>query len=146
VSASWRSKRPRGRALVVLDSWALLAYLKDEPAAERIETEWLDGGAAISSINLGEVLYIRIRATDEDSARSDVDTIRRRLTVVDPDWSQVVAAAGIKARGGLSYADAFCIATARQLAVPLWTGDPEIVDQGQEHSCEVVDLRPSSNS
>jgi predicted nucleic acid-binding protein len=145
VSASWRSARLRGRALVVLDSWALLAYLKDEPAASRTETEWLEGGAAISSINLGEVLYIRIRATDEDSARSDVETIRRRLTVIDPDWPQVVAAAEIKARGGLSYADAFCIATARQLEVPLWTGDPEIIDQAEKHSCDVVDLRASGS-
>ena len=42
--------------MVVLDSWALLAYLKDEPAAGRIESEWIESGAAICSINLGEVL------------------------------------------------------------------------------------------
>lgn len=127
--------------MVVLDSWALLAYLKDEPAAGRIEAEWLDSGAAISSINLGEVLYIRIRAGGEDSARDDVETIRRRLTVIDPDWPMVVAAASIKAEGGLSYADAFCIGTALHLDAPLWTGDPEIVGQAGQHSCEVVDLR-----
>lgn len=141
---SWRSARLKGRALVVLDSWALLAYLKDEPAAGRIETEWLDGGAAISTINLGEVLYIRTRATGADSAQADVDSIRRRLTVIDPDWPLVVAAAAIKARGSLSYADAFCIATALHLDAPLWTGDPEILDQAGEHSCEVVDLRRSA--
>jgi len=127
--------------LVVLDSWALLAYLKDESAASRIESEWIESGAAISSINLGEVLYIRMRATDEDSARADVETIRRRLNVVEPDWSLVTAAAAIKSRGGLSYADAFCVATALHLNTPLWTGDPEIVEQAAEHSCEVVDLR-----
>jgi predicted nucleic acid-binding protein len=130
--------------LVVLDSWALLAYLKDEPAAGRIESEWLESGAAISSINLGEVLYIRTRAIGEDSARADVETIRRRLTLVEPDWSLVMAAATIKANGGLSYADAFCIATALHLSAPLWTGDPEIIDQAAEHSCEVVDLRAST--
>lgn len=127
--------------MVVLDSWALLAYLKDESAASRIESEWIESGAAISSINLGEVLYIRMRATDEDSARADVETIRRRLNVVEPDWSLVTAAAAIKSRGGLSYADAFCVATALHLNTPLWTGDPEIVEQAAEHSCEVVDLR-----
>lgn len=127
--------------MVVFDSWALLAYLGDEPAAARIESEWLESGAAISSINLGEVLYIRIRATDADSAKADVETIRRRLTVVDPDWPLVVAAATVKAKGGLSYADAFCIATALHLEAPLWTGDPEILDQAAEHSCELVDLR-----
>lgn len=130
--------------MVVLDSWALLAYLKDEPAAGQIESEWLGSGAAISSINLGEVLYIRIRASGEDSARADVETVRRRLSVVEPDWSLVMAAATIKANGGLSYADAFCIATALQLSAPLWTGDPEIIDQAAEHSCEVVDLRSST--
>jgi predicted nucleic acid-binding protein len=130
--------------LVVLDSWALLAYLKDEPAADRIESEWLQSGAAISSINLGEVLYIRIRASGEDSARADVETIRRRLTLVEPDWSQVMAAATIKANGGLSYADAFCIATSLHLNAPLWTGDSEIINQAAEHSCEVVDLRASA--
>jgi predicted nucleic acid-binding protein len=128
--------------LVVLDSWALLAYLKDEPAAGRIESEWIESGAAISSINLGEVLYIRIRAFGEDSARTDVETIRRRLTLVEPDWSLVTAAATIKANGGLSYADAFCIATSLHLKAPLWTGDPEIIDQASEHPCEVIDLRP----
>jgi predicted nucleic acid-binding protein len=53
----------------------------------------------------------------------------------------VTAAATIKSRGGLSYADAFCVATALHLNTPLWTGDPEIVEQAAEHSCEVVDLR-----
>jgi predicted nucleic acid-binding protein len=127
--------------LVVLDSWALLAFLKDEPAADRIEAEWLASGVAISSINLGEVLYIRMRAGDAESAQADVDSIRRRLTVIEADWPLISSAAVIKARGGLSYADAFCVATALQLDAPLWTGDPEIVAQGTEHSCEVVDLR-----
>ncbi len=130
--------------MVVLDSWALLAHLKDEPAAGRIESEWLESGAAISSINLGEVLYIRIRASGEDSARADVETIRRRLNVIEPDWSLVMAAATIKANGGLSYADAFCIATSLHLSAPLWTGDPEIIAQAADHSCEVVDLRAST--
>jgi predicted nucleic acid-binding protein len=131
--------------LVVLDSWALLSYLKDEPAAGRIESEWMGSGAAISSINLGEVLYIRIRASGEASARGDIETIRQRLDVVEPDWSLVMAAATIKASGGLSYADAFCVATALHLNAPLWTGDPEIIDQAAEHSCEVVDLRASTS-
>ena len=50
--------------------------------------------------------------------------------MLDPDWPLVSAAAKIKARGGLSYADAFCIATAVRVEAPLWTGDPEIVELG----------------
>lgn len=127
--------------MVVLDSWALLALLKDKPAATRIEAEWASSGAAICAVNLGEVLYIRIRAKDQRSAEADIETVRRRLTVVEPDWPLTVAAAKIKAHGGLAYADAFAIATAAQLGVPLWTGDPEIIDGADRHLCEVVDLR-----
>jgi predicted nucleic acid-binding protein len=127
--------------LVVLDSWALLAYLGDEPAAGQVESAWIAEGAAISSINLGEVLYIRIRSHGEKSANDAVAAIRGPLEVVDPDWALVSTAAAIKARGGLSYADAFCIATALRANARLLTGDPEIIERAAHHSCEVVDLR-----
>lgn len=127
--------------MVVLDSWALLAYLKDEPAAERIGQEWISQGAAISSVNLGEALYIRIRESGEAVATADIERIRRRSKVVNPDWPLVCSAARIKARGGLAYADAFCVATAERLQAPLWTGDPEIIAVSESVSCEVVDLR-----
>lgn len=128
-------------ALIVLDSWALLAYLKDEDQADRIESAWLEEGTTICSVNLGEVLYIRMRGDGEDSAVADIDRVRQRLDVIDPDWPLVSEAAKIKAHGGLSYADAFCVATALRAEVPLWTGDPEIVDRAAEHACAVVDLR-----
>jgi predicted nucleic acid-binding protein len=127
--------------LIVLDSWALLAFLKGEAAAGRVEAEWFAGGAAISSINLGEVLYIRMRAAGEGAAQEDVNEIRSRLTVLDPSWETVEIAATIKAAGGLSFADAFCVATAAQLNVPLLTGDPEIVERATQLDCEIVDLR-----
>lgn len=127
--------------MVVLDSWALLAYLKDEASASRIETAWLEEGVKICSVNLGEVLYIRMRGDGEASAVADIERVRRRLDVVDPDWPLVSAAAKVKSDGGLSYADAFCVATALRVGAPLWTGDPEIIERANEHACEVVDLR-----
>jgi PIN domain nuclease of toxin-antitoxin system len=129
--------------LVVFDSWALLAYMGSEPSAERIESVWLDEGAAISAVNLGEVLYVRIRGAGEESAHADIERVRRLLAVIEPDWPLVAEAARIKARGGLSYADAFCIATALRADVPLWTGDPEIITEAPDHACQVVDLRAS---
>lgn len=127
--------------MVVFDSWALLAYIAGEPSAERIESVWVKEGAAISAVNLGEVLYIQIRARGEGAANAEVEELRSLLSVLEPDWPLVVAAARVKAGGGLSYADAFCIATAQQEEAPLWTGDPEIVARAGELSCEVVDLR-----
>ncbi|MEX0973279.1 MAG: type II toxin-antitoxin system VapC family toxin [Solirubrobacterales bacterium] len=118
-----------------------MALLRDEPAGERVEEEWIARGAAISAINLGETLYIRIRERGEDAAATEIDTIRKRSTVVEADWPLVLAAAKIKAGGGLSYADAFCVATADRLNAVLWTGDPEIVSLTEKLPCEVHDLR-----
>lgn len=125
--------------MVVLDSWALLAYLGDEPAAPRIEAAWLEQGAAICSLNLGEVLYIRIRQRGSAPAIADVEAIRSRLQVLEPDWPLTCEAAEIKARGGLAFADAFALATAASLDAPLWTGDLEILTFDTE--VPLVDLR-----
>lgn len=127
--------------MVVLDSWALLAFLKDEPAAGRIEKEWLARLPAICSINLGEVLYMRIRERGEKAAAGEIATVRGNATIIEPDWDLVAAAAGLKAGGGLAYADAFCVATAQRLGAPVWTGDPEIIDNAEGFPCRVVDLR-----
>ncbi|MDW5597753.1 PIN domain-containing protein [Conexibacter stalactiti] len=50
--------------------------------------------------------------------------------------------AEIKARGGLSYPDAFCVATALRHRAPLYTGDPEIIKLGAD--IEVIDLRSTA--
>jgi PIN domain nuclease of toxin-antitoxin system len=124
----------------VLDAWALVALLADETGARRVE-ELLssDGAVAVCAINLGEVLYRQIRALGLQSAREAIALLRRELTVVDADWDLVASASALKARGGLSYADAFCVATALRLHAPVWTGDGEIVALAGE--VEVVDLR-----
>lgn len=119
---------------------ALLAYLKDEPAAERIEEEWLSSPPAICAINLGEVLYLLMRDRGEKAASEQIAAIRRNSTSIEVDWDLIVAAARLKAGGGLAYADAFCIATAQRLGVPVWTGDPEIIDRADQLPCAVVDL------
>ena len=93
------------------------------------------------SVNLGEALYLEMRALGRDRAGDTVDRARQELTVIDPDWNLVSAAATVKAAGGLSFADAFCIATAERLAATLWTGDPEIVERAGDLGCEVKDLR-----
>lgn len=128
---------------VVFDAWALLAYLRDEPVAERIERQLIGGPSVISSINYGEVLYRTIRERGEREAMAVADTLRSTITVEQPDLSIVGAAARIKARGGMSYADAFCVATAQRHGLPVWTGDAEILRlAGPE--LEVVDLRRDS--
>lgn len=125
---------------VVLDAWALIAFFDDSPgAAARVEAVLEEGEGAVCSVNLGEVLYRQTRLAGARAARERVAALRGALDVVDPDWQLVEVAAAIKAPGGLSYADAFCVATAMRLGAPIWTGDPEIVDLPGDH--EVIDLR-----
>lgn len=93
----------------------------------------------MSSINLGEALYMETRRVGASRSAKAIRAAQAQMTVVDPDWGLVSAAAGLKARGGLSYADAFCVATAQRLDVPVLTGDPEIVALSGE--VDVVDLR-----
>jgi predicted nucleic acid-binding protein len=125
---------------IVLDAWALIAFFDDSPgAAARVEALLEEGGGVVCSINLGEVLYQQTRLAGARAAHQRVGALRGNLEVVDPDWQLVEVAAAIKASGGLSYADAFCVATARRLDAALWTGDPEIIELPGDH--EVVDLR-----
>jgi PIN domain nuclease of toxin-antitoxin system len=127
----------------VLDAWALIAFLDDErPASAQVEAILGNGAAAACSINLGEVLYRQIRTAGATAARDGVTKLRGEMTVLDPDWDLVVSAAKVKANGGLSYADAFCVATALRLEAELWTGDPEIIDLAGRLQFEVRDLRP----
>jgi PIN domain nuclease of toxin-antitoxin system len=125
---------------VVFDAWALLAYLRDEPAAERVERQLLGGPSVISSVNFGEVLYRTIREWGEHEALAAADTLRSTVVVEHPDLPLVTAAARLKARGGISYADAFCVATAQRHRLPVWTGDSEILGL-DEPGVELVDLR-----
>jgi uncharacterized protein with PIN domain len=125
--------------IAALDSWAVMAMLNAEPAAPRVR-EAVEQGAVMSWINLGEVYYLTMRRRGEALARRAVETLQRRIDVEEPDVALVMAASEIKARGRMSYADAFCVATARRHRATLYTGDPEIVALDGD-DLEVVDLR-----
>jgi predicted nucleic acid-binding protein len=126
----------------VLDTWAVSALLRDEPAADRVERLITDDRSVMSAVNLGEVYYVAIRDYGSRLATTMVERMRRSIEIEDPDWPLVRDAAVVKSRGGLSYADAFCVATALRHDAPLYTGDPEIVALHGD-DLEVVDLRRS---
>lgn len=120
-----------------LDSWAVLAWLEDDAAAARVD-QVLDG-AVMSWINLGEVAYIVQRRRGDQSSQRTVAELRQRLTLDLPTPARVLAAADLKGRHRLAYADAFAIATAVARRAVLLTGDPEIVDG--DPAWPVQDLR-----
>ena len=118
-------------AAKVLDSWALLAFFKDEPAGPAVE-ELIHKASAekirllLSVVNWGEVYYGMWRAGGE-AAANDVaaDLSRMPIELVDADLQLARQAAIYKATNKMSCANAFAAALAKIKNAELATGDPE---------------------
>jgi PIN domain nuclease of toxin-antitoxin system len=123
---------------VALDSWAVVSVAKRQAGAETVREAIESGTAVISWINLGEIYYILARQLDPDRAQAVVDATLLDARAEVPNGRTVMQAARIKANGGLSYADAFCVVTAQRHGVPVLTGDPELL---LRDDIDVVDLR-----
>jgi len=114
----------------VFDSWAILAYAYNEPAADDVENLLVEStrlkNAWMSSINLGEVWYSLARRKSRDIADQQLAILAQiGLERVDVDWPMVLQAADYKSRHKISYADAFAAALAKQRNAELVTGDRE---------------------
>jgi uncharacterized protein len=120
----------------------VLALYENHPCAGRVARTIQDGEALMSAINLGEVLYQLERDHGRPQAMRLVNKLRSVTVVEDPDWELVSLAARVKVPGRLSYADAFCVATAIRHGAVLFTGDPEILAIAP--IVELVDLRRAS--
>jgi ribonuclease VapC len=118
-------------AAYVLDSFALLAYLQDEPAASRIEKLMDRAGKEkcrllLCIINLGEILYITERRGGLVKAQDALALIQQLpIEILPADEQTVFDAAHIKANHTLSYADSFVVAIGIQENAAVITGDPE---------------------
>ena len=118
-------------AAKVLDSWALLAFFKDEPSGPAVE-ELIHKASAekvrlyLSVVNWGEVYYGMWRAGGEKAAQDAArDISRLPIELVDADLHLTRQAATYKATHKMSYADAFAAALAKEKKAELVTGDPE---------------------
>ncbi len=115
----------------VLDSWALLCYLEEEPGYEKVIH--LFGEAVESSelllmcvINWGEVYYQVARRYGEPQAREIERLIQSfPIMIVHADKELTREAARLKANKKLAYADCFAAALAKMKKAELYTGDRE---------------------
>ena len=117
---------------IVLDSFALIGYLENETFSTRVEKilkQAREGKSLIylHAIHLGEVYYITIREQGQDLADLAYARIRAfPLTYIEIiDEELLRAAAKLKAKYPISYADAFAAAMAVINNASLLTGDPE---------------------
>jgi predicted nucleic acid-binding protein len=122
----------------VLDTFAVLCYLRAEEGADLVGSLLADGrtGKArllMSWINLGEVYYIIKRQGGLEQASAAIEMIKNwPVRLVVPASTDILAAGDIKAKYPLSYADAFAVALAQTKQSELVTGDPEFAKPEQD--------------
>ncbi|MBI4672848.1 MAG: type II toxin-antitoxin system VapC family toxin [Chloroflexi bacterium] len=122
------SRKPKA---YVLDTWTIIAYLQDEPAAEKIVDLIADAHAQeiplyMSVVNACEVWYILAREVSESEADSSItDLMQLGIQFQDVNWESAKEAAKFKAKGKMSLGDCFAAGLAREQKADLVTGDPE---------------------
>jgi predicted nucleic acid-binding protein len=120
-------------ATKVLDSWALIAFLEDEPAAKAVEKLLAQAAAEkhkllLSVVNWGEIYYNTMRKVSQEAAEQQaraIATLPIDIVGVDDDLTIARQAALYKATHRMSYADCFAAALAKVRNCELLTGDPE---------------------
>lgn len=121
--------------MIVLDAYAVLAYLKNEVAADKVRWWLEERSALVTALGGAEVLdhLVRVVGTDEDEATLDL----AQLGLLDSpslDWATAAAAGLLRARHyhrskcAVSLADCVAAEVARSLDAPVATSDPHLLD------------------
>src|SRR3972149_9913518 len=115
-----------------LDSFAVIAFLRDEEGADKIEKILKEAERGKNKlymliINLGEVYYNVLKEEGENLATGVWAKVKNYPVEFIDDLSEnfLLSAARIKGRYPISYADAFAAATSIEKSASLITGDPD---------------------
>ena len=115
----------------VLDSFALIAYFRDESGAEAMEDMLVTAGKKDNPLLMTDVNYAEVKCSivkkDGAKAWAEAAKVLEGLPVDFHSTTRPLAdiAADFKARFKLSLADAFAAALAKERKTELVTGDPE---------------------
>lgn len=139
----------------VLDAYALVALIADEPAAPRVEELLRAGGVRITSISLAEAVDVSCRAHGiaEEAVADAIDPLvyGGYLDVVAPDAAGAWRAASLRVahyrrrERPLSIADCFLLAAA-QPGDRIATADPLVAEVARAEGIEVLALPDSSGA
>ncbi len=116
---------------VVFDSYALIAFFRQEPGYEMVRDLLVkiandESEGFITTVNIGEIYYMISRKSNQKNAEAAVEAVLQfPLHIVEADLKLTLEAAKIKTRHALSYADAFAAALAINRKAVLITGDDE---------------------
>ncbi len=120
-------------AVKVLDSWALMAFFEDEPAADAVEKLLRQAAADehklfLGAVNWGEIYYSVMRAVSQRAAEekaAEIAGLPIEIFGLGDDLTLTRQAAIYKATRKMSYADCFAAALAKLKNAELVTGDRE---------------------
>jgi predicted nucleic acid-binding protein len=134
--------------VTLLDAYALIAILTGDPAASRVRAILREGGVAVATANLAEVLDVSERVRGLPSARA-VEHLEPlfggALTVVPLDLPIAVRAAQTRAAHyqrssrPISLADAILLASA-QPGDRIATSDPDVLAVAAARGLDTVPL------
>lgn len=139
--------------MTVLDAYAVVAYLRDEPAAIQVSRLLADGDTSLTAVGLAEVLdqLIRVAGADEEDAALDLAQLGL-LETTSADSALGAAAGRLRARHyhrtrcAVSMADCVAAEAARRSAEPLATSDPHLLDVCHRERISVIVLPGSDGS
>jgi uncharacterized protein with PIN domain len=140
--------------VTLLDAFALVALVADEPAAERVEAILRDGDARVVVVNLAEAVDIcsRVRNLSIAEVRAAIEPLilGNVLSLAVSDEPQAWLAAEIRSEhydrksAALSMADCFLLAHGVTDGGPIATSDPPLASVAAGLEVEVVGLPDSS--
>jgi ribonuclease VapC len=123
--------------MIVIDSSALIALVKKEPGAERVEAAI--GESIVSIVVLTECLSkLALQGLDPEATKARLLVAGLRVEPFgDSDMSAVIALHRL-AKQNISLADRFCLALALDRDLPVLTGDRPWADLGLPLEIELI--------
>jgi predicted nucleic acid-binding protein len=139
--------------LTVLDAYAVIAYLRAEPAAGEVRPLLEGGGTSLTAVGVAEVFDHLVRLLGADEEDAALDLAQLRLTdaiVVDSDIG--LGAGRLRARHyhrsrcPVSMADCIAAESARRAEQPLATSDPHLLDLCHKEGIATIVLAGSDGT
>lgn len=116
---------------IIVDSWAILAFLHKEKGHKQIEKIFKSAARCkiklfVSIINIGEVYYKLIRSVGRQEAIQTVQSLNKiPIQTISATDELVLKAAEIKAEHPIAFGDCFAVSIALEKKGAILTGDPE---------------------
>ena len=136
--------------MTVLDSFALLAMLKGEPASNDVRQLIHDGDCTLTTLGLAEVVDHLVRVVGVSDEEAALDLAQLGLADVEPLSPAVALRAGLlrarhyhRRHRAISLADCVAAETARALDDAVATADPHLLETCRDESIAVIVLPDS---